>query len=52
MTDPFEQAKRALARHEYQNTVDPFHFGLTDHMYIALRDLYETLKERNDYSQA
>jgi hypothetical protein len=34
-----DNAKEALARHESQNRTDPFHFGLTDHMYLALRDL-------------
>ena len=29
----------ALARHESQNAGDPFHFSLTNHLYVALRDL-------------
>jgi hypothetical protein len=34
-----DNAKAALARREAQNRTDPFHFGLTDHMYVALAAL-------------
>ena len=34
-----DQAAAALARHESQNAGDPFHFSLTNHLYVALRDL-------------
>lgn len=36
-----EQARKALARYESQSANSPFHFGLDDHMYIALRALLD-----------
>lgn len=38
------QAERAVARYESQNASDPFHFGLTEHRYVALRDLLAAVK--------
>lgn len=35
------KAEQALARHEAQHRTDPFHFPLTDHMYLALRGLLQ-----------
>lgn len=36
-----EQARKALARYESQSANSPFHFGLDDCMYIALRALLD-----------
>ena len=41
-----EQARKALARHESQSANSPFHFGLDDHMYIALRALLDATEPR------
>lgn len=41
LVDRVDAGHAALARYEAQNAADPFHFPLTDHLYVALRDLLE-----------
>lgn len=43
LTAAIAQVQESVARHESQNAGDPFHFRLTEHRYVALRDLLAAL---------